>query len=52
MLELLLAWMADDGVVAVERATRGPELAWPDGFEPLRERRYGAATLWYARRLR
>ena len=26
------------------------ELAWPDGFEPLRERRYGEATLWYARR--
>ena len=52
VLELLLPWMADDGVVAVERATRGPELAWPDGFEPLRERRYGAATLWYARVLR
>ena len=23
-----------------------------EGLEPVRERRYGAATLWYARRLR
>ena len=52
VLELLAPWVSDDGVVAVERATRGPDLDWPDGFEPVRERRYGAATLWYARRLR
>ena len=52
VLALLEPWLADDAVVAVERATRGPELAWPDGYEPLRERRYGAATLWYARVLR
>jgi len=52
VLALLLPWMADDGVVAVERGTRGPDLDWPDGYEPLRERRYGAATLWYARVLR
>ena len=47
-LELLLPWLAADAVVAVERRTRGPELAWPDGYEPVRERRYGEATLWYA----
>ena len=52
VLELLLEWLVDDAVVVVERATRGPELEWPVGLEPLRERRYGAATLWYARRLR
>jgi 16S rRNA (guanine966-N2)-methyltransferase len=52
VLELLRPWLVDDAVVAVERATRGPALAWPQGYEPVRERRYGAATLWYARRLR
>ena len=52
VLALLQPWMADDGVVAAERATRGPQLAWPDGYEPVRERRYGATTLWYARVLR
>ena len=52
VLALLEPWVADDAVVAVERGTRGPDLVWPDGYEPLRERRYGAATLWYARVLR
>ncbi len=50
VLELLRPWLVPDGVVAVERATRGPALAWPQGYEAVRERRYGAATLWYARR--
>ena len=48
-LELLVPWLADDAVVAVERRTRGPALAWPAAYEPVRERRYGEATLWYAR---
>lgn len=48
VLELLLPWLAPDAVVAVERRTRGPELTWPEGYEPVRERRYGEATLWYA----
>ena len=52
VLDQLHPWLAEDAVVVVERATRGPDLAWPDGFEPLRDRRYGAATLWYARVLR
>ena len=47
-LELLLPWLSPDAVVAVERRTRGPQLAWPAGYEPVRERRYGEATLWYA----
>ena len=50
VLELLLPWLAEDAVVAVERATRGPGLDWPPGVEPVRDRRYGAATLWYGRR--
>ena len=52
VLELLLPWLVDDAVSVVERPTRGPDLVWPEGLEPVRERRYGAATLWYARRLR
>lgn len=42
-------WLADDTLVTVERRTRGGEFGWPDGFEGLRSRRYGEATLWYGR---
>jgi 16S rRNA (guanine966-N2)-methyltransferase len=48
VLVALHPWLAEEAVVAVERRTRGPELAWPDGYEPVRSRRYGEATLWYA----
>ena len=48
-LELLVPWLADDAVVVVERRTRNEPLAWPADYEPVRERRYGEATLWYAR---
>jgi 16S rRNA (guanine966-N2)-methyltransferase len=41
-------WAGD--LVVVERATRDPDLSWPEGLEPLRARRYGAGTLWYGRR--
>jgi 16S rRNA (guanine966-N2)-methyltransferase len=47
VLAALLPWLDADGVVAVERRTRGPELEWPAGYEPVRSRRYGEATLWY-----
>lgn len=40
-------WLAPDAVVAVERSTRGGELGWPDSYQPVRSRRYGAATLHY-----
>ncbi|MBT2392961.1 MULTISPECIES: 16S rRNA (guanine(966)-N(2))-methyltransferase RsmD [Streptomyces] len=42
-------WLADDALVTVERSTRGGEFIWPQGFEPLRARRYGEGTLWYGR---
>ncbi|NUS12892.1 MAG: 16S rRNA (guanine(966)-N(2))-methyltransferase RsmD [Streptomyces sp.] len=42
-------WLAADTLVTVERRTRGGDFAWPDGFEGLRSRRYGEATLWYGR---
>ncbi|GAC1442720.1 MAG: 16S rRNA (guanine(966)-N(2))-methyltransferase RsmD [Mycobacteriales bacterium] len=49
-LSALVAWLADDAVVAVERQTRGPALSWPEGLRAERSRRYGEATLWYASR--
>lgn len=49
-LAALLPWLAAGAVVAVERRTRDAPLAWPQGYRPLRERRYGEATLWYGSR--
>ena len=49
-LEATLPWLEPDGVLVLERATRGPEPIPPDGLELLRSRRYGEATLWYFRR--
>jgi len=34
----------------LERSRRDPAPEWPDGIEPLRERRYGETLLWYGRR--
>ncbi|WP_228976884.1 16S rRNA (guanine(966)-N(2))-methyltransferase RsmD [Streptomyces sp. DH12] len=42
-------WLAQDALVTVERSTRGGEFGWPEGFEPLRARRYGEGTFWYGR---
>lgn len=42
-------WLTDDALATVERSTRGGEFIWPQGFEPLRARRYGEGTLWYGR---
>ena len=49
-LTALLPWLEEDAVVAVERGTRGPDLVWPQGYQGLRSRSYGAATLWYGSR--
>jgi 16S rRNA (guanine966-N2)-methyltransferase len=40
-------WLTGEAVVTVERSTRGGEFGWPEGYEPLRSRRYGEGTLWY-----
>jgi len=40
-------WLAADALIAVERATRSGPLTWPSGYEPVRSRKYGEATLWY-----
>lgn len=42
-------WIAPGAVVVVERAGRDPQWRWPPVFVPDGERRYGEATLWYAR---
>ncbi|MFF9345685.1 16S rRNA (guanine(966)-N(2))-methyltransferase RsmD [Streptomyces sp. NPDC014734] len=42
-------WLTADALVTVERSTRGGAFDWPEGFEPLRSRRYGEGTLWYGR---
>ncbi len=34
-------WAAEGTVVVVERGVSGPELTWPDGWEPWPSRRYG-----------
>lgn len=43
------SWLAGSGVLAVERASRSLEPDWPDSVEGVRSRRYGDATMWYAR---
>ncbi|MFD0802480.1 RsmD family RNA methyltransferase, partial [Streptomonospora algeriensis] len=40
-------WMQPGALVVVERASRGEDLAWPEGYTPDRVRRYGEAALWY-----
>jgi 16S rRNA (guanine966-N2)-methyltransferase len=42
-------WLASGAVLAVERASRNGDFAWPPAVEPLQSRRYGEATLWYGR---
>jgi 16S rRNA (guanine966-N2)-methyltransferase len=43
-------WVAEDGIVVVERSARGAPPSWPDGLEPVKQRRYGEGMLWYGRR--
>lgn len=38
-----------DGVIAVERAGKSSTLKWPMGYEPLRERKYGQAVIYYSK---
>jgi 16S rRNA (guanine966-N2)-methyltransferase len=40
--------LASDALVVVERAARD-SWSWPAGLDPIRDRRYGDATLWYGR---
>ncbi|WP_370618975.1 16S rRNA (guanine(966)-N(2))-methyltransferase RsmD [Mumia sp. Pv 4-285] len=40
-------WLARDGLVVVERSTRGPALVWPETVEAVAHRTYGETALWY-----
>jgi len=35
-------------VIAIERDSKSKAIAWPEGFSLVKERRYGAATIFYA----
>jgi 16S rRNA (guanine966-N2)-methyltransferase len=43
-------WAAAGTVVVVERRTSGPELAWPDAWQPWPSRRYGDTRIELAER--
>ena len=42
-------WLVPGALVVVERSARSPGPTWPDGLEPVRDRRYGETVLWYGR---
>ncbi len=42
------AWLAEDGLVVAERATRDAPFAWPDVLGRRWHRRYGETTLYFA----
>jgi 16S rRNA (guanine966-N2)-methyltransferase len=39
----------DGAVIAVERANKSAPMKWPSGFEPIRERSYGQAVIYYGK---
>jgi 16S rRNA (guanine966-N2)-methyltransferase len=48
---LRAGWLAPGGLLVVERSTRGPEPAWPDGIaRASKQKKYGETTIWYATR--
>jgi 16S rRNA (guanine966-N2)-methyltransferase len=38
----------DDAIIAIERASKTTQPAWPHGFEPSRTKVYGQASIYYA----
>lgn len=49
VLARLPGWVRPGGVVVLERPSRAPQPVWPERLVALRSRRYGEATLHYAR---
>jgi 16S rRNA (guanine966-N2)-methyltransferase len=41
-------WVSDGSLVVIERAARDGEPDWPEGFEPMRTKRYGDTALYWA----
>jgi len=48
-LEQLAPRISADAVVVIERSSRDPEPAWPDGLELEKRKDYGDTTLWWIR---
>jgi 16S rRNA (guanine966-N2)-methyltransferase len=48
VLEALVAHLADEALVVVERSVRSPRPAWPPVLRPTDDRRYGETVLWFA----
>ncbi len=42
-------WLGPEAVVVVERSRRTPPFTWPPEIDPVDERTYGEAALWYGR---
>jgi 16S rRNA (guanine966-N2)-methyltransferase len=48
---LAAGWLAPGGLLVVERSTRSPEPAWPDGIQRAgKPKKYGETTVHYATR--
>lgn len=47
--QLQSGWLADDGLVIVERSAKGEAFAWPNGYSDSWQRRYGDSVLSFAR---
>ncbi|GAA1469654.1 16S rRNA (guanine(966)-N(2))-methyltransferase RsmD [Microbacterium thalassium] len=47
-LALLSPRLNEDALVVIERGARSPEPSLPPGLVPLRSKRYGDTTLWWA----
>ena len=48
---LAAGWLAEGGLVVVERSKRSPEPAWPVGLKRVgKPRKYGETTIWWAER--
>lgn len=41
-------FLKSDAFIAVERRAKGGKFIWPESYEPVRERNYGQATIYYA----
>ena len=41
-------FLKSDAFIAVERRAKGGQFTWPHSYEPVRERNYGQATIYYA----
>jgi 16S rRNA (guanine966-N2)-methyltransferase len=40
--------LRSDGVVIAERASRSNAFSWPQGYTPIKERKYGEGTVYFA----